>query len=97
MQGGRGFSEILGLMEGLQSPLSPSESLIKKGLHFICRLHTKGKASWMFNIFFHSSINIFSWKLNSKKGFFNIQLGEASKQAMTTCGGMESSKENEGS
>ena len=56
MQGGRGFREILGLMEGLQSPVSPSASLIKQGLYFIFKLHTEGKALWMFNIFIHSSI-----------------------------------------
>ena len=83
MQGGRGFREILGLMEGLQSPVSPSASLMKQGLYFIFKLHTEGKALWMFNIFIHSSINIFSWKLNSKQSFFNTQLGEANKQAMT--------------
>ena len=46
MQGGRGFSEILGLMKGLQSPVSPSESFIKQGLHFIFMLHTKSKDAY---------------------------------------------------
>ena len=46
MQGGRGLSEILGLMKGLQSPVSPSESFIKQGLHFIFMLHTKGKDAY---------------------------------------------------
>ena len=84
MQGGRGFREILGLMEGLQSPVSPSASLMKQGLYFIFKLHTEGKALWMFNIFIHSSINILGWKLNGKQSFFNTQLGEANRQWLYT-------------
>lgn len=36
----------------------------------------------MFNKFIHSSIDRFSWKLNSEQGFFSVGLGEVNKWAV---------------